>query len=495
MQRDPVILGHEVCLTVVAAGENLRDDYRPGDRFIVQADVFVDGVGYAYGYELQGGLSQYSAIDQRVLNGDEGNYLLPVQPGTGYAESALSEPWACVTAAYGLKYRTGLKSAGVTWIIGTGESQGRSYTIGSGFDEISHPSRVLLTNVPPAFSGWLRSRGRAYGVEVLDFPDIHQPPVEEIDDIVILGTDPDLVETVSPHLAKSGILAIITDQPFQRLVNVDIGRIHYNRWVMVGGTDPDIARAYADVPVRSELKAGGRAWFVGAGGPMGHMHVQRALQVSGHPGTIVCTDVSDPRLNDLCDTFSGEAHAKGIEWLCLNPMNQEEYRDGLNAFQGTGFDDIIIMVSIPAVISEAAAYLAPGGVMNIFAGVSRGVLAALNLNDTVFRQARVIGHTGSTIQDLRAMLHQAETGELSPNRTVAAVGSLSAARDGLFALRDASYSGKVVIFPQIEDFPLTSLAELKEKLPNVWSKLKNGREWTVEAEAEFLRTMLPKEKE
>jgi threonine dehydrogenase-like Zn-dependent dehydrogenase len=228
---------------------------------------------------------------------------------------------------------------------------------------------------------------------------------------------------------------------------------------------------------------------------MGHMHVQRALQVSGHPGTIVCTDVSDPRLNDLCDTFSGEAHAKGIEWLCLNPMNQEEYRDGLNAFQGTGFDDIIMMVSIPAVISEAAAYLAPGGVMNIFAGVSRGVLAALNLNDTVFRQARVIGHTGSTIQDLRAMLHQAETGELSPNRTVAAVGSLSAARDGLFALRDASYSGKVVIFPQIEDFPLTSLAELNEKLPNVWDKLKNGREWTVEAEAEFLRTMLPKEKE
>jgi hypothetical protein len=241
---------------VVAAGENLRDDYWPGDRFIVQADIFVDGVGYAYGYELQGGLSQYSVIDQRVLNGDEGNYLLPVQPGTGYAESALSEPWACVTAAYALKYRTGLKSGGVTWIIGTGESQGRNYTIGSGFDEISHPSGLLLTNVPPAFSDWLRSRGQAYGIEVNETPDINHPAVEEIDDIVILGTDPDLVETVSPHLAKSGILAIITDQPFQRPVNVDIGRIHYNRWVIVGGTDPDVARAYADVPVRSELKPG-----------------------------------------------------------------------------------------------------------------------------------------------------------------------------------------------------------------------------------------------
>ncbi len=89
------------------------------------------------------------------------------------------------------------------------------------------------------------------------------------------------------------------------------------------------------------------------------------------------------------------------------------------------------------------------------------------------------------------MLHQAECGELSPNRSVAAVGSLSAARDGLLAVLDASFPGKVVIFPQIEDFPLTSLAELKEKLPTVWSKLKHQREWTVEAEQEFLRSMLP----
>ncbi len=34
-------------------------------------------------------------IDQRVLNGDHGNYLIPVKPDTGYAEAALTEPWAC----------------------------------------------------------------------------------------------------------------------------------------------------------------------------------------------------------------------------------------------------------------------------------------------------------------------------------------------------------------------------------------------------------------
>ena len=121
MHASPITLGHEIAMTVVGVGENLRDQYHVGDRFTIQADVFVDHVGYAYGYEIQGGLSQYNVIDQRILNGDDGNYLIPVQPSTGYVESALTEPWACVTAAYGLTYRTGLKPGGTTWIIGPGD--------------------------------------------------------------------------------------------------------------------------------------------------------------------------------------------------------------------------------------------------------------------------------------------------------------------------------------------------------------------------------------
>jgi hypothetical protein len=39
--------------------------------------------------------------------------------------------------------------------------------------------------------------------------------------------------------------------------------------------------------------------------------------------------------------------------------------------------------------------------------------------------------------------------------------------------------------------PLTPLTELKEKMPTVYARLRNGREWTKEAEEEFLRLMLP----
>jgi threonine dehydrogenase-like Zn-dependent dehydrogenase len=55
MQADPVVLGHEVTITVVRVGEDLHDQYRVGDRFLVQADIYIGGVSYAYGYEIQGG--------------------------------------------------------------------------------------------------------------------------------------------------------------------------------------------------------------------------------------------------------------------------------------------------------------------------------------------------------------------------------------------------------------------------------------------------------
>ena len=510
MQADPVVLGHEVIMTVVGVGDNLRDQYRVGDRFIVQADIYVDGMNLAYGYEIQGGLSQYNVIDQRVLNGDDGNYLIPVQPDTGYAESALTEPWACVIAAYQLKYRTTLKPGGTTWIIGASATLSTDasaalppsplYTISAGFDENSHPARLLLTDVPANFANWLKRRAETLGVEVIKVDDVTAPiPLPSpswggagggVDDIILLGADPDLIEAVSPRLADFGLLAIVADKPLPRKVKVDIGCVHYNSWLYVGGPGPDVARAYSDVPVRSTLKPGGRAWFVGAGGPMGRMHVQRAIQVTDGPSTILCTDISDLRLDDLRASFAAEAQARSIEFICLNPMDEEAYAAGMAPFKKRGFDDVVVLAPVPAVISDAATYLAPQGVMNVFAGVARGTMAQVDLSDVYLKGARIIGHSASTIDDLRLMLHQAESGRLSPNRSVAAVGSLSAARDGLQAVKDTVFPGKIVIYPHIKDFPLTSLPDLQDKLPSVYAKLKDGREWTVEAEEEFLRLML-----
>jgi L-sorbose 1-phosphate reductase len=507
MKADPIVLGHEVSLTVVAVGDDLKDQYEVGDRFIVQADIYVNGIGYAYGYEIQGGLSDYTVIDQRVLNGDHGNYLIPVGANTGYAEAALTEPWACVIAAYQLRYRTSLRPKGTLWIIGT--DRGRDdYTISEGFDARGHPSKVMLTRVPPNFERRLREQAAELGIEVESVPELPDPATVEtddspvspaevsghghgVDDIVLLGADPEIIERASPNLASYGIMAIIDDTPMARPVQLDVGRVHYNRWVYVGDTGPDVARAYSRTPVRSTLKPGGAAWFVGAGGPMGRMHVQRAIEAEDKPGIIVCTDISNERLNDLCTSFRAEATSNGIEFICLNPMEKAPYTEAMARFKARGFDDVIVLAPVTPVIADAATYLAPDGVMNIFAGVPRGKAATIDLSGAYLDQTRIIGHSASTIENMTFMLAQAETKQLSPNRSVAAIGSLEAAWDGLTAVEETTYAGKIVIYPRIKPLPLTAIEDLKDVLPTVYAKMRSGTEWTTEAEAELLRVMLP----
>ncbi len=189
--------------------------------------------------------------------------------------------------------------------------------------------------------------------------------------------------------------------------------------------------------------------------------------------------------------FKDEAEAKGIEWVCLNPNNKEEYAAGMAKYFETGFDDVIVLVPVPPVISDAASYAGDCGVVNVFAGINKGNLVQLDLSDVYLKNVRMIGHSGSEMVDMHVTLQMAAGNELSRNRSVAAIGSLSAARDGLMALKNTVYPGKVVIYPNIKEFPLTGLQELKDTLPSVYEKLKDGREWTNEAEEEFLRLMLP----
>ncbi len=317
------------------------------------------------------------------------------------------------------------------------------------------------------------------------------PPLDFVDDIILLGADADLIEKVSPHLAQFGVLAIIASTPLKRRVNVDVGRIHYQRWLYVGSTSNDITRAYQDRPVIANLKPGGRTWFVGAGGPMGRMHVQRAIEFSDPPATIVCTDISDMRLQELCDSFGSESQQKGIEFICLNPASEADEELKKAAFEHAGFDNIVVLAPVPSVIAEAASHLAVNGVMNVFAGVARGTMVSLDMSDTYLKNTRVIGHSASLMSDFELVLDKTESGELSPNRSVAAIGSLSAALSGLQAVKDAALAGKVVIYPNIKEMPLTPLRDLEVKMPSVYAKLNELGEWTNAAEEEFLRLMLP----
>lgn len=486
---NPTVPGHETSMTVVAIGEKRRDQFRIGDRFIIQADVIHQGVPMAFGYAIPGSMQQFALVGPEVIEGDEGNYLLPVKPTTGYAEAALTEPWACVVASYRIRPRASFKPGGTACFIG-----GR----GADFDALHMPSlgpgaapaTLVASRIRGRFLEILRQEAGRSGARLAErvVPDV------PCDDIIFLGVpEPDVLEAAARRLAPGGIICFVGSEPLARPLAVDIGRIHYDDMIYLGGPGPDILACYRWPRGKSELLPDGAAWFIGAAGPMGQMHVQRAIEQPNGPRTIVATDVDPGRLSALQRRVSGLAGQRGKVLRIVNVagMREEAQNEFLRgATEGRGFDDIVVLAPVPALVQQAWRYLAEGGFLNIFAGVARGTVATLDLSDIYRRGVRVVGSSGSRIADLVDTLADTESGRTSTNISVAAVGGIQAARDGLQAVKAGSLPGKVVIFPQILDLPLTPLHELRERLPSVYAKLAPGEIWTLDAEDELLRQAL-----
>jgi L-sorbose 1-phosphate reductase len=172
-------------------------------------------------------------------------------------------------------------------------------------------------------------------------------------------------------------------------------------------------------------------------------------------------------------------------------MSPEQFDARLHELsEERGFSDIISMVPVAALIEHAANFLSEGGWFNIFAGVARGTMAQLDVNQIIHRRVRFLGSSGSSLSDMRETLRRVESDELSTNASLAAIGGMAAAKEGLQAVKEGWYPGKTLIFPRIHDLPLTPLPDLKEKYPTVYAKMKDGPFWTQEAEAELLRLLL-----
>ena len=496
---DPVIMGHESVVTVVRVGEKMAGQFQVGQRFVVQADIYVNGVGKAYGYALPGALTQYETMGQEVLNGDEGCYLIPIQEETGYAQAALTEPWACVVHSYVISYRRLVKNGGVCLMVG-GEGA-EALTLGATFAQ-AVPAKIVAANLPAALLAAVQATG-ALVIEVtfadgdtgLDALVEAQTGGAGFDDIIVCGKvfHDECLEQLAAKLAHNGVMNTVCDQPTGRKLSIDAGRVHYDNWFYIGNPGPDISASYTSHRERTDLKPGGTAWFLGAGGPMGQMHVQRACEMPDGPAFILATDIDPERLAELRQRFIPAAEAHGRTLVVLNPkdFSDDEFAAKLAALTlDNGFDDVIALVPVPALVEQAAMHVSTDGLLNIFAGVVRGTRTLFPFSDTYLRNIRWVGSSGSFISDMRETLRLAESGALLTANAVAAIGGLKAVYHGLELVKAQAVPGKIVIYQQLEDLPLLRLTELKDALPTVAAKLRDGKYWTREAEDELLRLHL-----
>src|SRR5690554_98535 len=217
LKEKPVIPGHEASLTVVKVGAKLKDRFRVGERYLIQADVFYQGRSMAFGYVLPGALQQYVAIGREILEGDEGCYLLPVKKTDGYAEVALSEPWACVNASYRIARRQGLKPMGTSWFIITGEENSGGYTLDGAFLPEGGPEKIIISGKKERLLDLDQEvSGRKVVAEMGKAGEISRRHTGSrgFDDLVFFGVpSPKQLEEAAAVLAPGGILAVLGKTP------------------------------------------------------------------------------------------------------------------------------------------------------------------------------------------------------------------------------------------------------------------------------------------
>ncbi len=258
---DPTRLGHEVSLTIVKVGKNLQDRYKPGQRLAVQPDIYQQGKSTAYGYTVPGGMIQFHLIGDEVLKTDAGACLLPLEEGMGYAESSLLEPWGCVMGAYTQRRRLTPKKGGTMWIVGQ-SGDPTSYTFSSGLDS---PGTFMLTDAPDSVKALISSTGanvsERNGLTAADYESLSKELTDGIgfDDIVVLSPSSAIdVSQIARFIARRGTCNLVGTKPLDGLVQVDLGRLHYDYIAFVGNNGTDIAASYGEARNRCELRA---KWF------------------------------------------------------------------------------------------------------------------------------------------------------------------------------------------------------------------------------------------
>lgn len=454
--EQPVVPGHEVVGHIVAVGDQVQH-HRVGERVLVQTDyrdLRTAGSNAAFGYNFEGGLQEYTVLDERVVIDASGErFLIPVQEKRSASAVALVEPWACVEDSYVTKERNRLKPGGKTLVV-----------VDAGREEVG-----LQQCMSPA--------GEPAEIQRVAPNDVAGLPEVAFDDVIYFGADKATIEHLNDKLAAQGIINIVLGgEQIGDLVSVGVGRVHYGMTRWIGTTGQDASESYATIPADGEIRPQDRVLVVGAGGPMGQMHVLRCVSLDTPGLSVVGTDFDDNRLDALRTKAQPSAESHGVVLRLVNP-NHEPLQEEFSYFA--------IMAPFGELVSDAIENSQRGALINIFAGIPAPTKHDLNLDRYIELGCFMFGTSGSTIEDMKIVLGKLEEDQLDTNQSVDAVSGMAGAIDGIESVKQRTMAGKIIVYPMLHDMGLIPLEELSQKLPDVAAKLENGN-WTKEAEQTLL---------
>jgi threonine dehydrogenase-like Zn-dependent dehydrogenase len=463
------IPGHETVVRIESVGPGV-EDLKPGQRFLVQTDyrwVRTATSNGAFGYNFEGALAEFVLMDKRIITSPEGeSMLLPVGEELSGSAVALVEPWACVEDAYASTERTGLKTGGHMLVVADAEVP--ENVLGDLFNRYGKPAQITWISKPP--------------LPEMDIPITKAENVAGLanagyDDVIYFGSTPEVVEALFAKAALKGLLNIVQcGGKFGRDVVATVGRVHYGGIRIIGTTGSNPAESMKIIPETDEIRPSDKINVVGAGGPMGMMHVIRNICQGVDGVSVYGSDVDDDRLTALTKIAATLAEKNNVEYKPYNPTKE---------LSSEKFDYTAIMAPIPALVAAAVHDSAERGLINIFAGIPATVTGQIDLDAYIEKQLYFIGTSGSTLEDMKQMLAKTESGRLDTNLSVAAISGLEGATDGIRAVENRSIAGKIIVYPACRDLGLVTLQEMAEKMPDVAECLNDGL-WTKQAEEKLL---------
>ena len=466
----PTVPGHEAVVRIAAVGPGV-ENFKPDERYLVQTDyrwLRTADSNAAFGYNFEGALQEYVLMDERVITSPEGeSMLIPVSEELSASAIALVEPWACVENAYASKERRSLKKDGRMLIVADVELRGD--VLRNFFNRYGRPSRITWI--------WRSAVPDGLDVAVEKATDISQLKDAGYDDVIYFGFDARKVEALFAKVATRGLLNIVLcGGKFGRDVVTMVGRVHYGGIRIVGTTGWDPAESMEYIPESGEIRAGDKINIIGAGGPMGMMHVIRNI-CQGVEGISVFTgDIDEARLDALTKIAAPLAKKNDVIYKPYNPTKDEIVEV---------FDYTVLMAPIPDLVAGSVHNAAKRGIINIFAGIPATVVGQIDMDAYIQKQLYFIGTSGSVLEDMKRVLAKVESGGLDTNVCVAAVCGLEGAVEGIRAVENRLIPGKIIVYPACKGLKLITLEKLQSQIPQVAECLTEGL-WNKRAEKTLL---------
>ena len=293
LERYPAILGDEGSVTLVEVGEELKDRYRPGERYVIQPAVNQPPINHreryreggrgifkvSVGYTLAGHLAEYILIPEEVV---AAGCLLPIRDASfPFAHAALSEPLSCCVSAQDHHVHLvqeallgprqvvkGLKSGGVTVVIGAGAMGRMHVDLALSY----RPRAIAVADLVEARLELVRTllgpRASRAGIDLR----VVNPAATDLsnfvnqltnycgaDDVIVAVGSKKAIESAQSLVGRGAVLNLFGGlKKGEDLIGLDTGIVHYKEINVTGssgGSPWDIARTL-ELMIEGKIDAG-----------------------------------------------------------------------------------------------------------------------------------------------------------------------------------------------------------------------------------------------